>query len=58
MIKALINGDWENVPEAHLQLGADTFAYKPGLYETFRTLNHKSVFFEPHLEDLFSLYLP
>ena len=26
MIKALINGDWENVPEAHLQLGADTFA--------------------------------
>ena len=52
MIKALINGDWENVPEAHLQLGADTFAYKPGLYETFRTLNHKSVFLEPHLDRL------
>ncbi len=53
MIKALINGDWEKVPEANLKLGAPAFAYKAGLYETFRTLNYKPVFLDPHLDRLF-----
>ena len=50
MIKALINNQWESIPKEILQLGAETFAYETGLYETFRTLDHRPVFLEPHLD--------
>ena len=53
MINALINNQWESVPEKDLQYGSDSFAFGMGLYETFRTLNHKPVFLEPHLDRLF-----
>jgi len=53
MIKALINNQWESIPKEILQLGAETFAYETGLYETFRTLDHRPVFLEPHLGRLF-----
>ena len=53
MINALINNQWESVPEKDLQFGSDSFAFGRGLYETFRTLNHKPVFLEPHLDRLF-----
>ena len=53
MINALINNQWESVPEKDLQFGSDSFAFGRGLYETLRTLNHKPVFLEPHLERLF-----
>ena len=53
MINALINNQWESVPEKDLQPGSDSFAFGTGLYETFRTLNHKPVFLEPHLDCLF-----
>lgn len=53
MIKILNNEKWETIPKSHLKLGADTYAYQCGIYETFRTLNHKPVFFEPHLDRLF-----
>ena len=53
MIKAFINNQWESIPEENLQLGAETFAYETGLYETFRTLDHQPVFLEPHLDRLF-----
>ena len=53
MINALINNQWESVPEKDLQFGSDSFAFGTGLYETFRTLNHKPVFLEPHLNRLF-----
>ena len=53
MINALINNQWESVPEKDLQFGSDSFAFGTGLYETFRTLNHKPVFLEPHLDRLF-----
>ena len=53
MINALINNQWESVPEKDLQPGSDSFAFGTGLYETFRTLNHKPVFLEPHLDRLF-----
>ena len=53
MINALINNQWESVPEKDLQHGSDSFAFGTGLYETFRTLNHKPIFLEPHLDRLF-----
>ena len=53
MINALINNQWESIPEKDLQFGSDSFAFGTGLYETFRTLNHKPVFLEPHLDRLF-----
>ena len=53
MINALINNQWESVPEKDLQPGSDSFAFGTGLYETFRTLNHEPVFLEPHLDRLF-----
>ena len=53
MINALINNQWESVPEKDLQPGSDSFAFGTGLYETFRTLNHKPIFLEPHLDRLF-----
>jgi len=53
MINALINNQWESIPEKDLQPGSDSFAFGTGLYETFRTLNHKPVFLEPHLDRLF-----
>ncbi|MEE3153253.1 MAG: aminotransferase class IV [Candidatus Neomarinimicrobiota bacterium] len=53
MINALINNQWESVPEKDLQFGSDSFTFGTGLYETFRTLNHKPVFLEPHLDRLF-----
>ena len=54
MIKALINNHWESIPEENLQLGTDTFSFSSGLYETFRTLDFKPVFLQPHLDRLFS----
>jgi len=53
MIQALINNQWETISQESLQLGADTFAFESGLYETFRTLDFKPVFLEPHLDRLF-----
>jgi branched-subunit amino acid aminotransferase/4-amino-4-deoxychorismate lyase len=53
MIKALINNKWDTIPTENLQIGSKTFAFKSGLYETFRTLNHKLSFIEPHLDRLF-----
>lgn len=53
MIKALINGKWELVPDKHLQIGTASFAYKSGLYETLRTLNYQPVFFNPHMDRLY-----
>ena len=53
MINALINNQWESVPEKDLQFGSDSFAFGRGLYETFRPMNHKPVFLEPHLDRLF-----
>ena len=53
MIQALINNQWETISTESLQLGADTFAFETGLYETFRTLDFKPVFLEPHLDRLF-----
>jgi len=53
MINALINNQWESVPEKDLQFGSDSFSFGTGLYETFRTLNHKPIFLEPHLDRLF-----
>jgi branched-subunit amino acid aminotransferase/4-amino-4-deoxychorismate lyase len=54
MIKALINNQWESIPKENLQLGTDTFSFSSGLYETFRTLNFRPVFLQPHLDRLFS----
>ena len=54
MIKALINNQWESIPKENLQLGTDTFSFSSGLYETFRTLDFKPVFLQPHLDRLFS----
>ena len=54
MIKALINNHWESIHEENLQLGTDTFSFSSGLYETFRTLDFKPVFLQPHLDRLFS----
>jgi len=54
MIKALINNHWESIPKKNLQLGTDTFSFSSGLYETFRTLDFKPVFLQPHLDRLFS----
>jgi branched-subunit amino acid aminotransferase/4-amino-4-deoxychorismate lyase len=53
MIKTMINNQWKSIPKGNLQLGAVTFAYEMGLYETFRTLDHRPVFLEPHLDRLF-----
>jgi len=53
MIRALINNQWETISTDSLQLGADTFAFETGLYETFRTLDFKPVFLDPHLDRLF-----
>ena len=54
MIKALINNQWESIPKENLELGTDTFSFSSGLYETFRTLDFKPVFLQPHLDRLFS----
>ena len=54
MIKVLINNHWESIPKENLQLGTDTFSFSSGLYETFRTLDFKPVFLQPHLDRLFS----
>jgi len=54
MIKALINNQWESILKENLQLGTDTFSFSSGLYETFRTLDFKPVFLQPHLDRLFS----
>lgn len=54
MIKVLINNQWNKIPKENLQIGAETFAFESGLYETLRTLDHKLVFLEPHLDRLFN----
>ena len=53
MIKALINNKWETIEEEKLQMGTDSFAFKMGLYETFRTIKSKPVFLIPHIDRLF-----
>ncbi len=53
MIKVLINGKWGFVPDRHLQIGGVSFVYESGLYETFRTLNYKPVFLNPHIDRLY-----
>ena len=53
MIKALINNKWDTIPKDNLLIGSETFAFKSGLYETFRTLNYKLSFMELHLDRLF-----
>ncbi|MFQ6678644.1 MAG: aminotransferase class IV [Fidelibacterota bacterium] len=57
MIKALINKRWELVPNKNLEIGGDSFAYKSGLYETFRTLSFKPVFFNLHMDRLYNTAL-
>ena len=53
MINALVNGHWETYHTDQLQPGSDLFDFETGLYETFRTLEHKPVFLKPHLDRLF-----
>ncbi len=52
MIRTMINGNWEDVPNEHLQIGSKSFAFDCGLYETFRTLNFQPLFLDPHLNRL------
>jgi len=52
MIRALINGNWKQVPDEHLLIGGDSFAFDNGLYETFRTIEYRPVFLDPHLDRL------
>ncbi len=54
MIQALVNGNWESFSDGELQPGTDSFNFKSGLYETFRTKNHKPIFLKPHLDRLFN----
>ena len=53
MITALVNNEWERIPPESLKLGENTFAFKQGLYETFRTLDYRPVFLAPHLDRIF-----
>ena len=53
LINVLINDRWVSVPKKDLQPGSDSFPYKAGLYETIRTLDHRPVFLQPHLDRLF-----
>ena len=53
MIKALVNGNWEYYQANALQPGGHLFNFENGIYETFRTLEHKPVFLKPHLDRLF-----
>ena len=34
MIKSLVNGIWEYLPDQSLKIGEDTFGFNNGLYET------------------------
>ena len=52
MIKALINGNWKEISKEQLQFGTGSYAFKTGLYETFRTLNHNTVFLDEHVNRL------
>ena len=54
MIQALINNKWESINDNNLLLGTDTFSFGTGLYETFRTLEWKPIFLEPHLDRLYN----
>lgn len=53
MIKAFVNGKWDQIPADHLQVGSFSFAFEPGLFETFRTIDHKPVFLNLHLDRLY-----
>ena len=58
MINALINGDWKSFKEDQLQPGSNIFNFETGLYETFRTIQHKPVFLDPHIKTTdYRLYL-
>ena len=54
MIRALINNNWVQVPKNDLKIGTKTFAYKAGLYETFRTINYQPILLKTHLKRLFN----
>ncbi len=52
MIKVFINGQWTFRESEDLQIGAESFAFESGLYETFRTINYMPVLLGPHLDRL------
>lgn len=52
MIKSLVNGIWEYLPDQSLKIGEDTFGFNNGLYETFRTLSFKPIFLDEHIDRL------
>lgn len=52
MIRALINAEWKLLKKETLDMGAAAFGFQPGLYETFRTLNHRALFLEAHINRL------
>ena len=54
MIKSLVNGIWEYLPDQSLKIGEDTFGFNNGLYETFRTLSFKPIFLDEHIDRLVS----
>ena len=54
MIKSLVNGIWEYLPDQSLKIGEDTFGFNNGLYETFRTLSFKPIFLYEHIDRLVS----
>jgi len=54
MIRALVNTEWKLIKKKSLELGAATFDYEAGLYETFRTLNYRPIFLEAHIKRLLS----
>ena len=56
MITALVNNEWERIPPESLKLGENTFGFKQGLYETFRTLDYRPVFLAPHLDRQYSAF--
>ncbi len=52
MIKSLVNGIWEHIPDQKLKIGEDTFGFNNGLYETFRTLSFRPIFLDEHIDRL------
>ncbi|MEE8437539.1 MAG: aminotransferase class IV [Candidatus Neomarinimicrobiota bacterium] len=52
MIRVLINGEWKLLKKETLEMGSAAFDFQPGLYETFRTLNHRALFLEAHINRL------
>ncbi|MEE8335526.1 MAG: aminotransferase class IV [Candidatus Neomarinimicrobiota bacterium] len=54
MIRTLINAEWKLLKNESLDMGSAAFDFQRGLYETFRTLNHRALFLEAHINRLTS----